>query len=407
MAFKPIVINYTSRNNQSGLADVKGQIYVDGIPKAIGASALSFTELDATNAAGVYILVISAALLSSYGVSNGQNVEVYINSASKSAPAQFKQIVSSISTDDLDSHLTSQDGVLTSIQTTGTDTNTKVGAIKVDLESGPYNLSNLAASIAAVQSAVSAIQNTTNFSASIPEPITRPASGSNTFRLPIRIFNERGQMADADSNLINVAVSNQAGVDRGSILTGYSAGLAPAVRDSQGVYHIDMAIPSSQALEGLNFTFTYAVASVAFNQGRAGAVVSDVQADGFALQTTLLNVQTTVNDADALLNNATYGLSAANTLHLAIQSLLQNGTYGLSALQSILSNGTYGLSALQTILSNGVYGLQAANTLQNTISTNVNSANANLSLIEGSGFATANDSLNAISARVYSGGRAI
>ena len=407
MAFKPIVINYTSKNNKTGLTDVKGQIYIDGVAKAVAASSVVFTELDATNAPGVYFLVISAAMLASYSAANGSNAEIFINSASQNAPVQFKQLVTSIYTDDLDSHLTSQDGVLTSIQTTGTDTNTKVGAIKVDLESGPYNLSNLAASIAAVQSAVSSIQNTTNFSASIPEPITRPASGSNTFRLPIRIFNERGQMADADSNLINVAVSNQSGVDRGSILTGYSAGLAPAVRDSQGVYHIDMAIPSSQVLEGLNFTFTYAVSAVAFNQGRAGAVVSDVQADGFALQTTLLNVQTTVNDADALLNNVTYGLSAANTLHLAIQSLLQNGTYGLSALQSILSNGTYGLSALQTILNNGTYGLQAANTLQNTISTNVNSANANLGLIEGTGFATATDSLAQISSRVYSGGRAV
>lgn len=407
MAFKPIVINYTSRNNKTLMTDIKGQVYVDGVAKAVAASALTFSELDAVNAPGVYFLVVTAVLLASFGASNGATLEVFINSASQPASAQFKQTVTSISTEDLDAHLTLQDATLSAIQTTGADTNTKVGAIKVDLETGPNSLASLALAIAAVQSAVGSIQNTTNFSASIPEPITRPGSGSNVYRLPLRLMNDKGLMADADSNIITVSASNAAGIDRGSILTGYSGGTANAIRDSLGVYHIDMSIPASQAIEGLNFTFIYSVAGVVFNQGRAGAVVTDVQADGFALQATLLATQTTVNDADALLNNVTFGLSAANTLQSAIQSLLLNGTYGLSALQSILSNGTYGLSALQVILNNSTYGLAAANTLQNSILAGTTSNSSNLALIEGTGFATATDSLNALSSRIYSGGRAV
>jgi len=400
MALKSIRILYSARNFQTGLTDVKAQIYVDQIAKAIGASSITLAELDPTNAPGIYYAVITAAMLVTYGSIAGSSFSAYVNSASKSAPTEYKEIVTGISNDDLDAHLTTQDGVLSTLST-------NVSAVKSDLETGPNSLATITAAIAAVQSAVSAVQNNTNFSASIPEPIVRPGSGSNTYRIPIRIFDSAGHMADADSNSVVVSVSDQAGVDRGALLTGYSGGSAPAIRGSKGVYYIDMAISSAAVLEGINFTFTYAVASVAYNQGRAGQIVTDVQADGFALQTTLLAVQTTVNDADAVVNNATYGLPAANVLQTAIQTLLNNGTYGLSALQSLLANGTYGLSALQAILANGTYGLQAANTLQNTISTNVNSANSALGLIEGTGFATATDSLAQISSRVYSGGRAV
>lgn len=399
MALKPIRILYSAKNFTTGLVDVKAQIYVDQVAKAVGASSITLTELDATNAPGIYYALVSAANLTTYGATAGSAFEAYVNSASKAAPSQYKEIVTGISTDDLDAHLTAQDTSLASIST-------NVSAVKSDLETGPNSLATISAAIAAVQSAVAAVQNNTNFSASIPEPIVRPASGSNTYRIPIRIFNSAGQMADADSNLVNVAVADQAGVDRGAILTGYSAGVAPAVRSSKGVYYIDMSIGSAAVLEGLTFTFTYAVASVAYNQGRTGQIVTDVQADGFALQTTLLAVQSTLNTDDGILQNATYGLSAANTLQAAIQALLNNGTYGLSALQALLANGTYGLSALQAILGNATYGLAAANTLQQSIQTNVGTANAALIAIEGSGF-TAADSLNAISSRVYSGGRAV
>jgi hypothetical protein len=407
MALKQVRILYSAKSFATGLADVKGQVFVDQVAKAVGASAISFTELDSTNAPGVYYAVISAATLAGYSAVAGSALSVYVNSASKSAPSEYKEILTQISTDDLDAHLTTQDGTLSSIQTTASDTNTKVTAIKTDLETGTYSLANLNSAIAAVQSAVAAIQNTTNFSASIPEPIVRPGSGTNSYRIPIRIFNDKGQMADADSNLVTVSVTDQAGVDRGSIMTGYVSGSAPAVRDSAGVYHIDIAIPSSAVLEGLNFTFTYSVNSIAFNQGRVGSIVTDVQADGFALQTTLLSTQTTVNSSNALLSDGTVGLAAANTLQSAIQSLLNNGTYGLAALQSLLANGTYGLSALQAILNNATYGLAAANTLQNSILTSTQASNTTLALVEGSGFSSLTDSLAAISARVYAGGKAV
>ena len=407
MALKPVRILYSSKSFTTGLSDVKGQVFVDQVAKAVNGSAISFTELDSVNAPGIYYAVISQATLAGYGGVAGSALSVYINSASKTAPTEYKEILTLVSTDDLDAHLTTQDATLASMTATGSDTNTKVTAIKADLETGPSSLSSITTAIAAVQSAVSAIQNSTNFSASIPEPIVRPGSGSNTYRIPLRIFNEKGQMADADSNLITVSVSDQAGVDRGSILTGYASGSAPAVRDAAGVYHIDMAISSSAVLEGLNFTFTYAVNAVSFNQGRAGSIVSDVQADGFALQTTLLATQATVVNSDNILSNGTYGLAAANTLQTAIQSVLANGTFGLSALQSLLANGSYGLSALQAILNNATYGLAAANTLQNSILTATQSNGAALVAVEGSGFASLTDSLAAISSRVYSGGKAI
>jgi len=365
---KPIYFLYQSKNNTTGLADVKAQIYFNGTAKAVGASAIALTELDATNAPGIYQLVLTAANLTSWGVAAGQEnaIEVVINSASKSAEAFAKVEATVANLDDIDTHLTSQDTAIASVKS---DT----AAIKTDLETG-------ASSLATILTAVQAIQNNAGFSVPVPATLLKPASGSNSYRIPFTVYNEKNALLDPDSNTITVTLVNQAGADRSTYLTGASGGSAPAVRDSAGQYHIDVAIPSTASQEELLFSFAYSIGGAATARKATTEIITDVQADGFALQTTLLDVQTKVTDIQTQVDSATYGLAAANTL----QGLIKTQT-------DKIGDATIGLSAIKTAV-NGVLTEVQSN-------------------VEGTGFITATDSLHAISAfllaNVYSGCRAV
>lgn len=366
MALKPIKVLYQSKNLATGLTDVKAQIYVNGIAKAVGASAISLVELDATNAAGDYLLSISASAQAAWPAVVGDDIEIKIDSASKSAPANVRFTATAFSTDDLDSHLVTQDTAIAAVKS---DT----AAIKNDLETG-------SASLATILTAVQAIQNNAGFSVPVPATMIKPASGSNSYRIPFTVYNEKNLLVDPDTNSIVVTLVNQAGADRSTYLTGNAAGSAPAVRDSLGQYHIDVAIPSTSSQEELIFGFAYAVAGAATARRAVSEIITDVAADGFALQTTLLDVQTRATDIQTKVNDATIGLAAAN----ALQSLIKTQT-------DKIGDATIGLSAIKASVV----------ALQSDVTANV----------EGSGFVSASDSLHAISlylqANVYSGGRAI
>lgn len=461
MALKKVRIIYSAKNFTTGLSDVKANIYINQVAKAVGVSAVALTELDATNAPGLYYAEILPATLAGYGAVAGDALEARINSASFSAPAAYKETLSGISTDDIDAKLGTPAGAsvsadiasikseldtvntnaaaikadvedatngLPAIKTAVNGVQTTASAIKADVEDATNGLAAIKTAVTALSSQVSSIQNNTNFEAFVPQNLVKPTSGSTTFRVVMNVQNEHGSVADPDSNAITVSLTNSAGTDRSSMLVGVSGTTAPAVRDAAGKYHIDVTVASGSTEEELVFGFDYTISAAAYSKRRVGLVTNNVQADGFAQQTTLLAVQTTatdtntrVTDIQSKVNDTTIGLSNIESLVFAakadlengtfglaqLQALLANGTYGLSALQSILANGTYGLSALQSILANGTYGLAAANTLQNTINTNTLANGTNLGLIEGSGFATLTDSLAAISARVYTGGRAV
>lgn len=365
---KPIRILYQAKNNTTGLADVKAQCYFNGVAKAVGASALALSELDATNAPGLYELLISAATLTSWGAASGQTntVEGYISSTSLPAKAPFREEVTVSNADDLEAHLVSQDTAIAAVKS---DTS----AIKTDLESGAYSL-------ATILSAVQAIQNNAGFSIPVPATMLKPSTGSNSYRIPLTIYNERNLLLDPDTNSIVVTLVNQAGADRSSYLAGVSGTSAPAVRDSLGQYHIDVAIPSTASQEELIFGFAYAIGGAATARRAVSEIITDVQADGFALQSTLLSVQTTTSSTNTTVLDSTFGLAAANTL----QGLIKTQT-------DKIADANFGLSALKAaIVANGT-----------EVTGNV----------EGTGFVSATDSLHAISnflsSNVFSGGRAV
>lgn len=380
---KALRILYQAKGNATGLADVKAQIYLNGVAKAVGGSAVVLTEVDATNSPGLYELLLSGATLTGYGVAAGSYncIEGYIDSASKSAKAPFREELTVANTDDIDSKLGSPAGASVSADVAaikselGTPAGASVsadiaavksdtGAIKIDLESGTYSLQN-------ILTAIQAVQNNAGFAVPVPAQLFIPASGSNSYRIPVTVYNTDNALIDPDSNTITVGLVNQAGSSRTSFL-----GSTTMTRDSLGQYHVDLAIPSTEVEEELLFTFTYAIGGATTARRAVSQTVSDVLASGYALQSTLLDVQTTVNDIDSLVNDGTVGLAA-------IVAILANATYGLSALETILTNATYGLSALQ---------VQAAST-------------------QGSGFVSATDSNHAISAyllaNLFLGGRAV
>lgn len=388
---------YQAKNSATGLVDVKAQVYVNGVSKAVGVSAIVATEMDSSNSPGVYEVVITSAQLTTWGVAQGvySAIEVKVDSASKPAETIFRQELTVANTDDIDLKIGAPVGASVSADIAAVKSDTS--AIKVDLETG-------ASSLATILAAVQAIQNNAGFAVPVPATLVKPASGSNTYRIPVTLYNSKNALVDADTNSIVVSLVNQSGADRSTYLTGNASGTAPMVRDSLGQYHIDVAIPSTAAQEELLFNFAYAVGGVATARRTVSEIITDVNADGFALQSTLVATQTTVNAINALVTDPVNGL--AN-----IESQIANGTYGLSALQALSA-------AIQSLLTNGTYGLAAINTAVGAVSTTLANATYGLSALQvqgassqGTGFVSSTDSLHAISlylsANVYSGGRAV
>ena len=70
-----------------------------------------------------------------------------------------------------------------------------------------------------------------------------------------------------------------------------------------------------------------------------------------SIKTIQIADKTTLDAINTLLTNGTYGLSALNKDLDSVLGSLRNGTYGLSAIKSLLADSTYGLSALKTAIS--------------------------------------------------------
>ena len=414
MAFKPMIFDYQSKALTTGLADVKAQVYKNTLGTRV-ASNVALVELDATNAPGNYTLSISGANLSTWGFANGDTLIAVIDSASKPAQSAVKSVVTSISTDDLDAHLTTQDSSLSSISSSVSTVNSNVLTVKSDVEDATTGLAAIKTAINSLSAQVLTIQNTVLFSASVPE-LVKPSSGSTLYRVPIRIYDEKGNMADPDSNAISVTLYNTSGVDRGAILTGYSAGSAPAVRVSQGVYQIDLSLPAGATEEELVFSFLYARSSVSFNQARSGTVLNNVQADGFAQQSTLLSVQsslssvgTNVSQVLSDVESASFGLSAIKSAvdSKASQASVTAVASDVSAIKGDVESVSTGLAAIKSAvdLKSSQSSVDSANSSLSALQTDVTSN------VKGSGFDVSLDTLHQLGlylrANAFQGGRAI
>lgn len=325
---KDLRILYQAKNNTTGLTDVKAQVYFNGVAKATGGTAITatpnaagskVTELDATNSPGYYEVLLKAADLTTWGVSqSGANViDGEVDSTSKPASAPFRYDLTVANTDDIDKKLGAPAGATVSA-----------------------DIANILLAIQAVQNGV--ISNGVGYV--IPSLII-PPSGSTTYRIPITIMNNDGALVDPTSNLVTVGLLNSAGADRGSFLTGSSGTPATvaATKDSTGQYHVNVVIPSTAVQEELLFSFAYTIGSNAMVRFGQSQTITDVNADGLALQSTLLATQTTVNSIQSEVTDATNGLPAIKTAVVGIQADITNNVEGAG-----FSNTTDSLHAIAT-----------------------------------------------------------
>lgn len=335
---KSLRIQYQAKKNQTGLTDVKAQIYLNGVAKAVGGSAVALTEIDATNAPGMYLLTLSGATLTGYGVATGQENTIHgeIDSASLSAPAPFRVDVNKADLDDLDIKLGTPAGASVSADIAAVKTDT--AAIKTDLETG-------ASSLASILTAIQAIQNNAGFSVPVPAQLIVPSSGSNLYRIPVTLYNSTNALVDADTQTVTVHLANQAGTSRDSYL-----GSTTMVRDSLGQYHVDVTIAAAAPIEELLFTFTYSIGGAATARKSVTETAAEAASSGTALQSTLLDVQGDVDNVESIVASGTFGNAAIKTAVDAIQSDLTNNVEGTGFV-----NSTDSLHAISVFLSANIF----------------------------------------------------
>lgn len=343
---KNLRFEYEAKNFTTGLTDVRAQIYLNGVAKAVAGSAINATpnangsrinEVSSANAPGLYEILITAADLTAWGVdqSTAFYLVAYVNSASKSAPATFRRQEMVADVDDIDVKLGTPAGASVSADIASIKSDTT--AIKSDLETGPNSLANLMAALAGIAAGTGVV------AFAVPQAlvINETGEGNNVYTIPIRIYDEEDRLKDPDSDNIDITLVNQAGTDRSAYLTSG----ATAVKDDVGKYHIVVTLPDTAPEEELIFGWDYEINS---------------------------NPASRVSTTNALKRTSTE-LDEIETIVEDIQSVVNDPVFGNQAIKNAVN-------AVQAELDNE---------------------------IEGAGFNTTTDSLAAISARIYNGGRAV
>lgn len=132
----------------------------------------------------------------------------------------------------------------------------------------------------------------------------------------------------------------------------------------------------------------------------AGSSSSDYTSRFDTIDSNLATVSGNVDDIEAIVASLSYGNAALKTLIDAIQTDIDDGTNGLTAIKTAVTSN-------YNLLTNATYGLSALKTLLDTITGYVDGVETGITDIKGTGFSSPADSLKAISDRVYSGGIAL
>lgn len=393
MALKNERIIYVAKNFSTGLTDVTADVRRNGVSVATG---VSLSDIGG----GRYELLLTPAALTTYGGIG--YYDFYINSASKNAPAVAGRYIHEDDTDDLKDALDLIEGKIDIIDTNVDSLVTDLASVKTTVEDTnnevkdpTTGLSNIKSIVDAINSAVGNISNVTRFSAPIPPQLIRQNTGTKTYKIQVGVYDNQGNMEDPDSNEIQLQIKDESGNSRDSLLNGFVAQPFYITRDAQGVYSFELQIPDTAALEQLVFQFDYSEGTNPLTQFATSEVVLEVAASGLALEASVQDVltdtadmQPRVADIQLKVNDATFGLAA-------LKSLLDTIDANTDGLENEINNATYGLAALRTQLD-----LKASQS-------SVNTALSDLASIKGTGYVEAEDSLEAISERVFTGGQAI
>lgn len=399
MAIKTQYIVYNARNFTTGLTDVTANVFLDGNSTAV-ATGLALSELNPSDAAGRYTLTLTPTQINSFG-----GVGTYIikiNSASKNAPATAKLVVQANDNDDLAALLTAIDGDLTNIESKIDAAQVDITSIKSTVESsndalltGPNALAIIKGLIDTAISGIGSIQQATRTVVGFPSELITPATGSKVYEVLINIYNSQGALEDPDSNLVNVSLQNSAGLDRGNLFTGGGSSPKAATRLAQGRYKIELTIPAGASKEQINLLVNYTENTIPMEAVRSANLVSDVDASGLAQQIT---VQAILDDTSVMQPEVA-----------SILAEVTSAAHGLSIIKGAIDSLDTVVNSNNAILTDGVIGNAAiiAAIADKASQTSVNNLVADLALVKGTGFDTAEDSLREISQRQFYGGSAV
>lgn len=398
MALKNQYFVYRAKNNTTGLTDVVAKVRRNGVyVLGTDVTPLALTEIDS----GRYQLVLSPAQQTTAGGAGWY--DVYIDSASRQAPAIAGREIEVNDLDDLDADLSALDGKVDVVDGKVDIIDANIDSIKTTVEgtnsevtNPTTGLVNIKALVDAVQNTVNNISNVTRFSAPLPRPLVRLDTGTKRYKLPINFYDTAGNMEDPDSNQIQIQLTDEAGNVRDSYLVGFTAQPYYATRNSEGDYFYELDIPDTADLEQINFKFSLLENAVPLVNNNVTEIVAESSTAGLALETTSQDIltdtadmQPRISDIQAKINDAGFGLSALKDLIDIIDSVVDSNA-------AELGNATYGLSALRAQLD-----LKASQVSVTAITTNLDDN------VKGAGFNNTTDSLTEISSRVFTGGTAI
>jgi hypothetical protein len=361
---KPLRFDYQAPTLRTGLTDVKGEIIVAGVNKAVGANALTFTEIVGTTTKGLYSLLITSAQLIAWGIVAGaeNTVECYTNSATWPGPVPIKAVAQFATADDVISVLGSPAGL----------------TLSADIQSvysrlGAPASTSLAADIAALQAlqaqASAQLTGLVNAADTGGAQVVQlngiiPPTGSGNFPLqvPIVITDDTG--ANVAPSSINVTMVNAGGADRGQYITGSSgspASLSPAP-SSVGQYYVPISIPAGIAEEQwlLKTVFVYKGVT------RTLFTVINVTADvaGVAQASALALVKADTASILTKLNDSMSGLGAIAT---AVGQTLAQATSAASAAANAYAQAQANQASLTTANS-ALVNIMGTNYSANTMS---------------------------------------
>lgn len=387
---------YLARNAATGLTDVTAIVRRNGV-EVLGTDVtpLPLVELDS----GRYELVLSAAQLNSAG--GAGFFDLYINSASRNAPAIVGKYITEKNEDDLDAHITIVEGKVDDVKTVVDAIALDTSSIKVTVEdtndevkSPTHGLSEIKNVVDTLETAIGQIQNNTRFTVTLPTQMVILSSGVKAYRVWSALFDTAGNLEDPDTDTITVSIQNDQGVSRNDYLKDSVAGsTVDMTKDSVGIYYVDVEIPDTATEEQNIYFFDYTENGNALKQPKTTNLVQEVNASGLALEATSQSIKTVVDtmapqvlDIQTKINDAGFGLSAIRNAITAVQVTVD-------ANSSVLTDGTFGNAALKAAID-----LKASQASLDALDTKIDDD------VKGSGFVQADDSLHEISGRVFFGG---
>lgn len=251
-----------------------------------------------------------------------------------------------------------------------------------------------------IQSSIANISNNTRTSVAIPTQMLKPNTGNNDYRIYVNVYDTEGNMEDPDdqnaSNFIAINVVDESGNDRTGNLQNVTSWDSRfwLTRDSQGRFYCDYRVADTHDIEQVIFNFTYLEGGLARGVDRSSLV------------TGALDLSTTVNNIYDEVTNASYGLSALQVLLTgyfedggSIETRFDGIDANLISAHSKIDQIDTVVDGNNTLLTNATFGLSALQTLMSAIQTAVGNNATSLSEIQGSGFVSVNDSMKAMSDR--------